>query len=130
LDVRLLAPTCLYSEVANALYRLCLAKPPISTLLPEEAIALVHAVAAFAIALTPQWEQLGDGRVRDYRSAIYARGIELSYPTRRGSLIDMSYAALAEQAGSSLWTVDERFYNSARASGLAFVMHPGREPLP
>ncbi|HXT34009.1 MAG TPA: type II toxin-antitoxin system VapC family toxin [Chloroflexota bacterium] len=144
LDVRLLAPTCLYSEVANALYRLCLAKPPISTLLPEEAIALVHAVAAFdialvdrvhrldsgAIALTPQWEQLGDGRVRDYRSAIYARGIELSYPTRRGSLFDMSYAALAEQAGSSLWTVDERFYNSARASGLAFVMHPGRDPLP
>jgi hypothetical protein len=57
-------------------------------------------------------------------------GIELSYPTRRASLFDKSYVTLAEQAGTSLWTVDERFYNSARASGLGFEMHPGRDPLP
>lgn len=49
---------------------------------------------------------------------------------QRGSLFDMSYAALAEQAGTTMWTIDERFYNGARAMGLDFVMHPGRDPLP
>ena len=33
----------------------------------------------------PQWEQLPDGTVRDYRTDIYARAIDLSYPSRRGS---------------------------------------------
>jgi predicted nucleic acid-binding protein len=56
--------------------------------------------------------------------------MELSYASRRGSLFDMSYAALAEQAGTSMWTIDERFYNGARAQGLLHVMHPGRDPLP
>lgn len=144
LDARLLAPTCLYSEVANALYHLCLARPPLPTLPPDEAIALVRALPDFdiavvdrahrldagQIALTPQWEQLPDGTVRDYRIDIYTRGIELSFPSRRGSLFDMSYAALAEQAGTTMWTIDERFYNGARAIGLVHVLHPGRDPLP
>lgn len=144
LDARLLAPTCLYSEVANALYHLCLARPPLPTLQRDEAIALVHSLPDFdiavvdrahrldsgTIALTPQWEQLPDGTVRDYRVDIYARGIELSFSSQRGSLFDMAYAALAEQAGTTLWTIDGRFYNGARAMGLAFVMHPGRDPLP
>jgi predicted nucleic acid-binding protein len=42
----------------------------------------------------------------------------------------MAYAALAEQAGTTMWTIDERFYNGARAQRLAHVMHPGRDPLP
>jgi hypothetical protein len=42
----------------------------------------------------------------------------------------MAYAALAEQAGTTMWTIDERFYHSARAQGLTYVMHPGRDPLP
>jgi hypothetical protein len=42
----------------------------------------------------------------------------------------MAYAALAEQGQTSLWTVDARFYNSACAMGLAWVMHPARDPLP
>jgi predicted nucleic acid-binding protein len=143
-NARLLAPTCLYSEVANALYRLCLAAPPLPALAPSEAIAFVRSLAAYDtalvdrvhrhesghIALTPQWEQLPDGTIRDYRPDIYARGIELSLPSRRGSLFDMAYAALAEQAGTTMWTIDERFYNGARAQGLAHVMHPGRDPLP
>jgi predicted nucleic acid-binding protein len=58
------------------------------------------------------------------------QAIDLSYSSRRGSLFDMAYAALAEQAGTTMWTIDERFYNGARAVGLAFVMHPGRDPLP
>ena len=144
LDARLLAPSCLYSEVANALYHLCLARPPLPTLLPDEAVDLVVSLPEYGIALVdhvrrsasgelalaPQWEQLPDGTVRDYRTDIYVRGITLSYPSRRGSLFDMAYAALAEQAGTTLWTIDERFYNGARAMGLAFVMHPGRDPLP
>lgn len=144
LDARLLAPTCLYSEVANALYHLCLARPPHPVLPPAEAIALVRSIPDFdiavvdrvrrldsgAITLTPQWEQLSDGTIRDYRIDIYARGIDLSYPRRRGSLFDMAYAALAEQAGTTMWTIDERFYNGARAQGLTHVMHPGRDPLP
>lgn len=143
-DARLLAPACLYSEVANALYHLCLAKPPAPILQASEAKGFVRSLSAFdialvdhvhrlvsgAIALTPQWEQLPDGTIRDYRGDIYARAIDLSYPSRRGSLFDMAYAALAEQAGTTLWTIDERFYNGARAMGLAFVMHPGRDPLP
>jgi len=143
-DVRLLAPTCLYSEVANALYRLCLAPPAHGPLtaagaerllrsVPDYEIALVDHVRhtpSGEIALVPQWEQLPDGTVRDYRIDIYARGMAWSYPSRRGSLFDMSYAALAEQAGTTMWTIDERFYNGARAQGLAYVMHPGRDPLP
>jgi len=146
-DARLLAPSCLYSEVANALYRLCLARPPILTILtllldeavdflqslPDYEIALVDHVRRLPsgeIALTPQWEQLPDGTVQDYRVDIYAQGIMWSYPSRRSSLFDMSYAALAEQAGTTMWTIDERFYNGARAQGLTHIMHPGHDPLP
>jgi predicted nucleic acid-binding protein len=144
IDARLLAPTCLYSEVANALYRLCLAPltpPPLvlqeaMTLLgsmPELEIILVDRVARTAdgrLTLTPQWEQRPDGTIRDYRPDIYIRGMQLSFVDRRGSLFDMAYAALAEQAGTTMWTIDGRFYNGARAQGLAYVMHPGHDPLP
>lgn len=129
--------------MANALYRLCLV-PIAPPLLPDDAIALLRSMPVLDIALvdhvtrtpdgdvtlTPQWEQLADGTIRDYRPDIYIRGLELSVPSRRGSLFDMSYAALAEQAGTTMWTIDERFYNGARAQGLAHVMHPGRDPLP
>ncbi|MDQ2831683.1 MAG: hypothetical protein M3Y74_21875 [Chloroflexota bacterium] len=101
--------------------------------MPDLDIALVDHASRAAdgeITLTPQWEQLPDGTIRDYRPDIYVRGMELSFPSRRGSLFDMSYAALAEQAGTTMWTIDERFYNGARAMGLAFVMHPGRDPFP
>lgn len=37
LDARLLAPTCLSSEVSNALYHLCLTHPPLPTLRSDEA---------------------------------------------------------------------------------------------
>ena len=128
-DARLLAPSCLYSEVANALYRLCLTRPPIPALLLDEAVDFLRSVPDYEIAhvdhvrrtpsgeiaLVLQWEQLPDGTVHDYRIDIYARGMAWSYPSRRGSLFDMSYAALAEQAGTTMWTIDERFYNGARA---------------
>jgi len=144
LDVRLLAPTCLYSEAANALYRLCLAPVTPPPLLLNEAMALLRSIPDLdivlvdyasratngEIALTPQWNQLPDGTIRDYRPDIYVRGMELSFPSRRGSLFDMSYAALAEQAGTTMWTIDERFYNGARAMRLPFVMHPGYDTLP
>jgi len=143
-DARLLAPTCLYSEVSNALYRLCLAPVTPPPLVPSEAMNLLRSMPDLEItlvdhvrrlpsgdiALLPQWEQAADGTIRDYRPDIYIRGIELSMPTRRGSLFDMAYAALAEQAGTTMWTIDERFYNGARAQQLTFVMHPGRDPLP
>jgi predicted nucleic acid-binding protein len=101
--------------------------------MPDLDIALVDHVRRLPngdIALLPQWEQAADGTIRDYRPDIYLRAIELSLPTRRGSLFDMAYAALAEQAGTTMWTIDERFYNGARARGMAHVMHPGRDPLP
>lgn len=143
-DAHLRAPSCLYSEVANALYRLCLARPPIPPLLLDEAVDFLRSLPDYEIALVdhvrrspsgeialvPQWEQLPDATVRDYRIDIYARGMAWSYPSRRGSLFDMSYAALAEQAGTTMWTIDERFYNGARAQGITHVMHPGRDPLP
>jgi hypothetical protein len=130
--------------VANALYRLCLAQPPLPALAADEAIDFVRSLPLFDIALVdrvhrletgsishiPQWEQLPDGTIRDYRVDIYARSIELSLPERRGSLFDMAYAALAEQAGTTMWTIDERFYSWARAHGLTWVMHPVRDPLP
>ena len=46
----------------------------------------------------PQWEQTSDGVIRNYRPDISIPRIELRMPTRRGSLFDMSYAALTEQA--------------------------------
>jgi hypothetical protein len=126
------------------LQRLCLAPPPAIPLPLEAAVALFQTVPGFEIvlvdravrltsgeiALTPQWVQTLSGNVHDYRLEIYARAMTLSYPSRRGSLFDMAYAALAEQAQTTMWTIDERFYNNARATGLAFVMHPGRDPLP
>jgi hypothetical protein len=72
--------------------------------LPGYEIALVDHVrrsASGEIALMPQWEQLPDGTVRDYRTDIYARAIDLSYPSRRGSLFDMADAALADPIGST-----------------------------
>jgi predicted nucleic acid-binding protein len=143
-DARLLAPSCLYSEVANALYRLCLAPPAQGPLTPTRAERLLRSLPGYEIALVdhvrrslsgeialvPQWEQMSDGTVQDYRIDIYARGMAWSYLSRRGSLFDMSYAALAEQAGTTMWTIDERFYNGARAQGLAHVVHPDRDPLP
>lgn len=42
----------------------------------------------------------------------------------------MAYAALAEQAGTTIWTVDGRFYRGARAMGLSWVMHQALDPLP
>lgn len=144
LNARLLAPTCLYSEVANALYKLCLARPPAIPLsldvvtelfrtIPDFEIVLVDRALQLPsgdIALTPQWVQSITGDVYDYRLDIYLRAMTLSYPSRRGSLFDMSYAALAEQAHATMWTLDERFYNNARAIGLGFVMHPGIDALP
>ncbi len=120
------------------MYWLCLAKPPLPTLLLDEAIDLLYSLPDYEIAfvddvrrtpwddiaLVPQWEQASDGTVRDYRIDIYARRMTWSFPSRRGSLFDMSYAALAEQAGTMMWTIDERFYNGARAQGLTHVMHP------
>jgi len=143
-DARLLSPSCLYSEVANAFYRLCVVQPPRPALvldeavdlfssLPDHEIALVDYVRrapSGGIALVPQWEQMSDGTVHDHRIDIYARGMAWSFPSRRGSLFDMSYAALAEQAGTTMWTIDERFYNGARAQGLTHVMHPGHDLLP
>lgn len=81
LDARLLAPTCLYSEVANALYRLCLAPVTPPPLLLGEAMTLLRSMpdldlvlvdhasraANGELTLTPQWEQLPDGNIRDYR---------------------------------------------------------------
>lgn len=101
-DARLLAPSCLYSEVANALYRLCLARPPLPTLLLDEAVDFLRSLPEYkialvdhvrhspsgSIALVPQWEQLPDGTVRDYRVDIYAQGIMWSFPSRRSSLFD------------------------------------------
>ncbi len=101
--------------------------------LPDFEIALVDRVLQAPsgdIALAPQWVQMGDGTIRDYRLDIYTRAMALSHPSRRGSLFDMSYAALAEQAHTTMWTIDERFYNNARSIGLGFVMQPGLDPLP
>jgi len=77
LNARLLAPTCLYSEVANALYKLCLARPPAIPLsidvvtelfrtIPDFEIALVDRALQLPsgdIALTPQWVQTITGGV-------------------------------------------------------------------
>jgi hypothetical protein len=130
--------------VANALYRLCLAPAPATPLpiaaaaallrsVPEYDIILVDHVQQTApgeIALVPRWVQKPDGSIYDLRVDIFIRAMSLNYPSRRGSLFDMAYAALAEQAGTTMWTIDERFYNNARAIGLSFVMHPDRDPLP
>jgi hypothetical protein len=101
--------------------------------MPDLEIILVDHASRSAngeLILTPQWEQMPDGTIRDYRPDIYIRAVQLSFRSRRGSLFDMAYAALAEQAGTTMWTIDERFYNGARAQRLAHVMHPGRDPLP
>ena len=114
LDARLLAPTCLYSEVSNALYRMCLASQSDHSLTPSGAMQLFRSLPDYEIALvdhvrrspsgvislTPQWEQLPDGTIRDYRTEIYARGVELSFPSRRGSLFDMAYCSIAGLRGS------------------------------
>jgi len=110
-------------DMATALFRT----------LPDFEIALVDRVSRLSsgeIALAPQWVQTLGGGVYDYRLDIYTRAMTLSYQSHRGSLFDMAYGALAEQAQTTMWTIDERFYNGARATGLDFIMHPGRDPLP
>lgn len=42
-----------------------------------------------------------------------------------------AYAAkMASPAGTTMWTIAQRFYNRARAQDQSHVMHPGRDPLP
>ncbi len=62
-DARLLAPTCLYSEVANALYRLCLATPPLPVLALDEAIDFVRSLSTYDIALVDRVHRTADGGI-------------------------------------------------------------------
>src|SRR5579864_5271502 len=63
LDARLLAPTCLYSEVANALYRLRLAPVVPPPLVPAEAVRLVRGVSNYEIALVYRVHRLESGEI-------------------------------------------------------------------
>ena len=58
-DTRLLAPTCLYSEVANALYRLCLSAPPRPILAPDD-VAVVDEPACIGYAKTQDRGDFGN----------------------------------------------------------------------
>jgi hypothetical protein len=63
LDARLLAPTCLYSEVSNALYRLCLAPVTPPPLVPIEAMNLVRSMPDLDIALVDHVRRLPSGEI-------------------------------------------------------------------
>ena len=79
-DARLLAPTCLYSEAANALYRLCLAKPPAPVLQVSEATGLHYSRRGVS------WERrlpAGPVRPRASVSGDHVRGGTMPAGSRR-----------------------------------------------
>ena len=92
---QLVAPTLLYYEVANALYRYIVH----GELLPQEAAEALDAMLRLDIIL------YGD-------AALHRRALELAARFSLPAAYDAHYLALAERLGAELWTADRRLTNA------------------
>lgn len=96
---RLVAPTLLYYEVANALHRYTAH----GDLTPDEAEALLD------LALRLDIELFGD-------AGLHRRAFQLAQALSLPAAYDAHYLALAERLGAELWTADQRLLRTVRDS--------------
>ncbi len=95
-SIQPIAPCLILPEVANAFYRRAVRKE----MTISAAVEALNVVLAFGIEIREE-------------PGLHALAMELSYQLKRPTTYDCQYLALAQIHGCSLWTGDERFYNSA-----------------
>lgn len=103
-EYRLVAPTLLYYEIANGLY-----KQEKAGLLSSEFIR-----DALDFALTLPIQLAGD-------PALHQRARELAAQYRLPATYDAHYLALAERLNIELWTTDVRLFNTVQSFGVERV---------
>lgn len=96
-DVLLIAPCLILVELTNAFYKRVLRK---EIDLPA-AISALNLVMDFGIELREE-------------PGLHVLAMKLAHKLKRPSTYDCHYLALAEAFQCSLWTGDEKFFNSAR----------------
>jgi predicted nucleic acid-binding protein len=107
-EAHLVAPTLLYYEVANGLYR----QQKAGLLRPESA------GEALDIALALPVELIGDGD-------LHRRACELATAYRLPAAYDAHYLAVAERLGVELWTADARLVSAMQPFGVDWVKLAG-----
>jgi predicted nucleic acid-binding protein len=103
-DFQLVAPTLLYYEVANGLY-----KQEKSGRISSE---LVRNTLDFALTLPIQL--VGD-------AALHQRAHTLAAQYSLAATYDAHYLALAERLDIDLWTTDAKLFNAVRSAGMEWV---------
>jgi len=96
-NILLIAPCLFLVELTNAFYKRVVRK---EIDLPV-AIAALHLVMDFGVEIREE-------------PGINVRAMELAYKLKRPSTYDCHYLALAEIYHCSLWTGDEKFFNSVK----------------
>jgi predicted nucleic acid-binding protein len=107
-NYRLVAPTLLYYEVVNGLYRY-----EKTNILPTKAVN-----KALAAALAFPIELLGDSWLHQ-RAKVIAKTCNLP------AVYDAHYLALSEQMDIDLWTADARLYKVLQPFGITRVKLAG-----
>ena len=102
--VRLIAPTLLYYEVANGLYRYLKAK--------IFSLEIVEKTLRAALALPI--ELIGDAE-------LHQRAKDLAANYNLPAAYDAHYLALAERFEMELWTADARLFNAVQPFGIEWV---------
>lgn len=105
---RLVAPSLLYYEVTNGLYRL--EKGGLLTL------EFAHDALGFVLTLPIQL--VGD-------AALHQRAHELARKYNLPTACDAHYLALAERLNIEFWTTDARLFNVVRSFGIEWVKMVG-----
>ncbi len=103
-EVRLVAPTLLFYEVANGLYRQE----------RREQLSSVFIRDALDFALTLPIQLVGD-------AALHQRAHELAAQYNLPATYDAHYLALAERLNIELWTSDAKLFNAVRSAGVEWV---------
>lgn len=103
-NVRLVAPTLLYYEVTNSLYRYL--KAGIFTLDTVE--KTLRAAMALPIELVGE-------------SNLHQQAKNLAAKYNLPAAYDAHYLALAEHLDAELWTADARLFNTVRSFGVEWV---------
>ena len=101
---RLVAPSLLFYEVTNGLYR----QQKSGMLNPEFVCAALDVVLAFPVEL------VGD-------AALHRRARELAAQYNLSASYDAHYLALAERLGIELWTADARLVNALQPFKIDWV---------
>jgi len=104
LDVRTIAPDCIFSEVGSAIRR----KVYRGLLEPDEGWVALSLIDTAALDCVPTRE-------------LYADAWRIAQTYNLATLYDAYYMALAELRGCDFWTADKRFINSVR--GVPYVRH-------